>query len=466
LLGRREEDPPNRSKRVWMNKIKELMEEAGEEGNPFRLEDAGNGAVRVGIVDEVGEDHVEFLKKLASSVVHHFIQADEKMLGATEATELEKMLWDHIDDSIGKGGENTEGETKQLQAKDPTQPLLSGSQSHQQFGYSFDSASNGDCDLLLVGSTGWSIKEGGHPQVGKAQVYSHCDGGETELVAELLSATVGDPVYERFGATTKLHDLNGDGDLDAIVCAPSWGGENVEAVVGNYPGRCDFFYGPLGGVEDERTVEPTFSIYGDESWGLFGKVVEVGDVDGDGLVDVVVAAPQSGNGEDDKTNTGVVFIFDSAVFSAGGKGGKADDLATAVLRGEGERVHFGSSLQIVEGESRLIVGSPYYHVEGKDAVGKVEMMGLGGEKFWTVFGCDHAGVVGGSLKLGVGGQLAVGEVGHNHTSHELRSGRVTIIDTGGLEGDVQLCDAGGVEIEPHDSEKHFWDKLKLFNEAR
>ena len=47
-----------------MNKIKELMSEAGTEGNPFRLEDAGNGAVRVGIVDEVGEEHVEFLKKV------------------------------------------------------------------------------------------------------------------------------------------------------------------------------------------------------------------------------------------------------------------------------------------------------------------------------------------------------------------------------------------------------------------
>ncbi|GMI37411.1 hypothetical protein TrRE_jg12794, partial [Triparma retinervis] len=90
LLRRREEDPPNHSKRIWMNKIKELMSEAGTEGNPFRLEDAGNGAVRVGIVDEVGEEHVEFLKKLASSVVHHFVQADKKMLGATEATDLEK----------------------------------------------------------------------------------------------------------------------------------------------------------------------------------------------------------------------------------------------------------------------------------------------------------------------------------------------------------------------------------------
>ena len=82
------------------------------------------------------------------------------------------------------------------------------------------------CDLVLVGSTGWSIIETGNPQVGKAELYSLCDGEEElKLVGELASATSGKPVYERFGATTKLSDLNGDGHLDAIVCAPSWGGE-------------------------------------------------------------------------------------------------------------------------------------------------------------------------------------------------------------------------------------------------
>jgi hypothetical protein len=49
------------------------------------------------------------LLQLASSVVHHFVQADKKMLGATEATDLEKKLWEHIDETFGEGGESNGG---------------------------------------------------------------------------------------------------------------------------------------------------------------------------------------------------------------------------------------------------------------------------------------------------------------------------------------------------------------------
>jgi len=248
MLERREEDPPSPKKRIWMNKIKDLMSEAGEEGNPFYMEDGENGGVRVGIVDELGAKHAAFLKKLASSIVHHFVQADEKMLGDAEGCRLEELLWDHVEERVA-------GEVEKELGSSPTKPTLVGTQSHQQFGHSFDVAGKGDgsgCDILLIGSTGWSLQDEGRPQVGKAEFYELCeDEGEPKLVGELASATSGEPVYERFGATIKLADLNGDGNVDAVVCAPSWGGENVEAVVGNYTGRCDFFFGPLGG-EIER----------------------------------------------------------------------------------------------------------------------------------------------------------------------------------------------------------------------
>ena len=207
----------------------------------------------------------------------------------------------------------------------------------------------------------------------------------------------------------------------------------------------------------ESPALPSFSIHGDENWGLFGKVVEVGDVDGDGMDDVVVSAPQAGNGNDDKSNTGIVYVFDSSIFKDG-KGGKAGELAKEVIRGEGERVHFGQSLDIESGTGRIAVGSPYHHVEGKDAVGKVEMIEVkGGERVWTLVGCDHGGVVGGSLRFGKGGKLAIAEAGHNRTAHQLRSGRVTVLDVGELEGRV--------EFEPHNA-GGFLGKLKLCNEAR
>jgi len=92
--------------------------------------------------------------------------------------------------------------------------------------------------------------------------------------------------------------------------------------------------------------------------------------------DVVVFAPQAGNGDDNKSNTGIVYVFDSSVF----KDGKAGELAKEVIRGEGERVHFSQSLDIEGGTGRIVVGSPYHHVEGKDVVCKVEMIEVeGGE---------------------------------------------------------------------------------------
>ena len=180
-----------------------------------------------------------------------------------------------------------EEEEEQLVGVDAT-ILLSGEQSHEQFGHSFSVAPprfvENECKLILIGSTGYS-KPDGHPQTGSAKIFNTCD---TSAPIELLAATSDDVVYERFGATTLLEDVNADGELDAVVCAPSWGGENVEAVVGNYTGRCDFFYGPLVGGG------PTFSIYGDVAWGLFGKKVKVGDVNSDGKADVVINAPQTG----------------------------------------------------------------------------------------------------------------------------------------------------------------------------
>jgi len=66
-------------------------------------------------------------------------------------------------------------------------------------------------------------------------------------------------------------------------------------------------------------------------------------------------------------------------------------------------------------------------------------------------------VVGGSLRFGKEGKLAIAEVGHNRTAHQLRSGRVTVLDVGELEGRV--------EFEPHNA-GGFLGKLKLCNEAR
>jgi hypothetical protein len=154
---------------------------------------------------------------------------------------------------------------------------------------------------MLVGSFGTG--RSGAPQEGSAQILfgAACDVSTNEtrtyptltfrgaMVANLQTAV---PSYERFGYSSAALDVNGDRFTDAVICAPSFGGVNVTAVVGNYSGRCDIFLGPFS--PSTTVPEPAMSIYGDAMWGLFGRSLAVGDVDNDGKADLVVGAPGAG----------------------------------------------------------------------------------------------------------------------------------------------------------------------------
>ncbi len=173
--------------------------------------------------------------------------------------------------------------------------IVMGEQSHEFFGVSIVSSSaNPNKEMgFIIGSPG--AGRSGGPQEGIARMHFNefnesvsfrggMSGGNREQF----------PSYERFGSSSAYLDLNSDGILDVVICAPSFGaGHDVDAAVGNYSGRCDLFIGPF--IPNDILVHvPTLSIYGDKDWGNFGLAIATGDLDGDLMDDLIISAPYAG----------------------------------------------------------------------------------------------------------------------------------------------------------------------------
>lgn len=273
---------------------------------------SGKGSF-VGRSGAFGDISEATLQRVASAVVEAYAVPLLKELGGNEA--VESMLED-IEISRQKINARVKVLTSGMplsskKEKDQTQTasisvqeVYNGQDAHEYFGHSVTiadfSGSGKKCDIL-VGSYG-AGRIGG-PQEGASRILFNAacgSGGRGEIVTDimLLRGTPSDtysPSYERFGWSTGAADLNGDGLSDAIICAPSFGGKNVTAAVGNYTGRCDVFFGPFTPSKDElSTPAPDLSIYGDSKWGTFGDVLTTGDVDGDGALDLIISAPGAG----------------------------------------------------------------------------------------------------------------------------------------------------------------------------
>ena len=86
-------------------------------------------------------------------------------------------------------------------------------------------------------------------------------------------------------------DVNGDGFADVVVGA--WGYDNGQAS----EGRAFVYLGSAAGP----STSPAWTAESDQANALFGMFVSAaGDVNGDGFGDVVVGAPQFGNGQADE----------------------------------------------------------------------------------------------------------------------------------------------------------------------
>jgi hypothetical protein len=146
---------------------------------------------------------------------------------------------------------------------------------------------NGDGVPDVVG--GMPRHDAGGTNAGGALVLSGADGS---ILLQLLGASAGDQFGAALGSSG---DVNGDGTPDVIVGAPhsSAGGPNS--------GQARVHSGVDGSV--------LWTFVGSAGAELGSGVSGAGDVDGDGLADLIVGAPHDGVAG---TNAGAAFVFAGA----------------------------------------------------------------------------------------------------------------------------------------------------------
>jgi len=166
---------------------------------------------------------------------------------------------------------------------------VEGDQAGARFGHAVSTAGDVDGDGYSDVIVGAPLYDNGQSDEGRALVYH---GSAAGLAADPSWTAEGDQAGAWFGhAVSTAGDVDGDGYSDVIVGAPLYdNGQSDE-------GRAFAYHGGDEGVE----ASPAWSVESQQAGASFGRAVATaGDVDGDGYSDVVVGAPLYDNGQTDE----------------------------------------------------------------------------------------------------------------------------------------------------------------------
>lgn len=243
---------------------------------------------------------------------------------------------------------------------------------------------------------------------GRARVYSGLDGS-------ILFSVGGIAVAQQLGASVDgIGDVDGDGFADFAI------GESEHAILGAGSGKVRIYSGASGAV--------VATLSGDSAGDAFGySLSAAGDVDGDGVPDLIVGAPYDSN---NGTNSGSVTIFSGSTW-----------LSIAAYHGNAMHDIFGTSVSGAgdvdrDGYDDVVVGAPYVS-KGAALGGEAQVIsGLTGATIYWLTGSVQEGFAGTHVS-GVGdingdgfSDIGVGVPGSVSTSHN------TVQIYSGIDGSV------------------------------
>lgn len=240
---------------------------------------------------------------------------------------------------------------------------IQGDDAHDRFGASVSSGDfNGDgIDDIIIGA--YEADPVGRSRAGETYVVYGSFTFPANLVVDLNSVPAditiyGNDPYDHAGYSVSSGDINGDGIDDIIFGAhgsePPGGGDGGEAYV--IYGHRSF---PPNHTVNLNSESADITIYGDDTFDLCGESVASGDINSDGIDDIIIGA----GGSTPAPMTGKAYvIYGSPSFPANHIIDLNSVSADITVLGAKEGDRLGTSVSIgdinEDGTDDLLIGAP------------------------------------------------------------------------------------------------------------